>query len=318
MEHLEGMLDRDQRTAKMRFLNSDSDGSKESRGFFGSCHLPKCDSFMRTDRRCAVSYFIGKKGYLARRLRSLKNVLLVSFYLTLVSLPPTNSAPSSLRMQDGRARRREQQPKWINPCGYPNNCSDPEHNAGASTVSDKDLVTQIVTQTGVALNWAREFKETYAQSTFNKNSTSLHKMMEEQKIDWLELLPKKLGEEMDQEYLKNLELDETLLNVYRYLQTIAVGLEQMTWDQEDRNGDFVDEFRIMEQQLRSVLCELQNTMCEKNIPITYNVQRDVMKEEYRRDRDATSINPRDWIIFREYMNTLEYVLQAFQHFKDKL
>nr|CAH7712717.1 unnamed protein product [Callosobruchus chinensis] len=143
-------------------------------------------------------------------------------------------------------------------------------------------------------------------------------MMEEQKIDWLELLPKKLGEEMDQEYLKNLELDETLLNVYRYLQTIAVGLEQMTWDQEDRNGEFVDEFRIMEQQLRSVLCELQNTMCEKNIPIRYNVQRDVMREEYRRDKDATSINPRDWIIFREYMNTLEYVLQAFQNFKDKL
>ncbi|VEN52798.1 unnamed protein product, partial [Callosobruchus maculatus] len=161
MEHLEGMLDRDQRTAKMRFLNSDSDGLKENRGFFRSCNpLNKCDCFLRTDRRCGVSY-LGKKGYLARRLRSLKNVLLVSFYLTLVSLPPTHSAPSSLRMQDGVQKRREQQPKWINPCGYPNNCSDPEHNATASTVSDKDLVTQIVTQTGVALNWAREFKETY-------------------------------------------------------------------------------------------------------------------------------------------------------------
>nr|CAH7712718.1 unnamed protein product [Callosobruchus chinensis] len=167
MEHLEGMLDRDQRTAKMRFLNSDSDGSDESRGFFRSRNLPtSCDSFLRTDRRCGVSYFVGKKGYLARRLRSLKNVLLVSFYLTLLSLPPTNSAPSSLRMQDGVLKRREQQPKWINPCGYPNNCSDPEHNAGASTVSDKDLVTQIVTQTGVALNWAREFKETYVSTTW--------------------------------------------------------------------------------------------------------------------------------------------------------
>ncbi|CAH1983107.1 unnamed protein product [Acanthoscelides obtectus] len=219
---------------------------------------------------------------------------------------------------NGQRQRHEQQPKWINPCGYPNNCSDPEHGAGASTVSDKDLVTQIVTQTGVALNWAKEFKETYAQRTFNKNSTSLHKMMEDQKIEWLELLPKKLGEELDQEYLKNLVLDDTLLNVYRYLQTIAVGLEQMTWDQEDRNGDFINEFRVMEQQLRSVLCELQNTMCEKSIPIQYNVQRDVMKDEYRRDKDATSISPRDWIIFREYMNTLEYVLQTFRHLKERL
>nr|CAH7763544.1 unnamed protein product [Callosobruchus chinensis] len=47
------------------------------------------------------------------------------------------------------------------PCGYSNNSCYIEHNAGASTVSNKDLVTQ----SAVVLNWVRDFQESYVSRT---------------------------------------------------------------------------------------------------------------------------------------------------------
>lgn len=37
-----------------------------------------------------------------------------------------------------------------------------------------------------------------------------------------------------------------------------------------------------------------------------------------RDMDNTSMNIRNWIIYRDYLNMLEYLIQVFRHFKTKL
>lgn len=48
------------------------------------------------------------------------------------------------------------------------------------------------------------------------------------------------------------QLDTALLDAYEYMQRYAVGLEQITWDQGDYDGDFRKQFKDTENTLRSV------------------------------------------------------------------
>lgn len=114
-----------------------------------------------------------------------------------------------------------------------------------------------------------------------------------------------------------MQLDQTLLNTYKYLQQIAVGLEQVVWDQKDHNGEFEHRFAEVEQHLRSVLCEIHYAIYERNLKIESDVGRDSMPDALRTSV-KTEIQIRDWIIYRDYMNTLEYIIQTFTYFKEQL
>lgn len=48
-----------------------------------------------------------------------------------------------------------------------------------------------------------------------------------------------------------------------------------------------------------------------------DITRDIISEEYK-NLDNSHRNLRDWIIFRDYMNALEYVIQVFEHFSSNL
>lgn len=113
-------------------------------------------------------------------------------------------------------------------------------------------------------------------------------------------------------------MDETLLNVYTSLQKIAVGLEQIAWDQEDQNGPFLDNFRNAEFNLRAVLCEIQMALYNRGVTMRDDILRDSMSDEFRNIPDETSRNLRDFLIFRDYMNALEYTKQVFEHLNSNI
>lgn len=62
-----------------------------------------------------------------------------------------------------------------------------------------------------------------------------------------------------------------------------------------------------------VLCELQIAMLEKGITPDEDVNRTIMAPEIRDIQDDSYRNLRDWYIFRDYMNGLEYAVHAFKH-----
>jgi hypothetical protein len=123
---------------------------------------------------------------------------------------------------------------------------------------------------------------------------------------------------VDPEHLKSLEFKPTLLEVYVSLQKIAVGVEQMVWDEEDRNGPLKSSLIETENYLGSLLCEIHTAIIEKELTVEETVTRDIMKEELRKNLDNTGRNIRDWIIYRDYLNMLQYIIQVFDHFKANL
>ena len=66
-----------------------------------------------------------------------------------------------------------------------------------------------------------------------------------------------------------------------------------------------------------LLCELQVAMLERGLMQQADVTRHVMTKSMRHVEDESFRNLRDWIIYRDYMNGLEYVEQAFSHLKNR-
>jgi len=54
-------------------------------------------------------------------------------------------------------------------------------------------------------------------------------------------------------------------------------------------------------------------MLEKGITPDEDIDRSVMSPEVREIQDETYRNLRDWYIYRDYMNGLEYAVHAFKH-----
>jgi len=55
-------------------------------------------------------------------------------------------------------------------------------------------------------------------------------------------------------------------------------------------------------------------MLVKNVVNDEDVQREVMPQTDRDSDDETTRNLRDWVIFRDYVNTLQYISQTFEYF----
>ena len=66
-----------------------------------------------------------------------------------------------------------------------------------------------------------------------------------------------------------------------------------------------------------VLCEMEYALLQKGIQEheLEKVQRDIVPEDLRNLEHQSSRNLRDWLIYRDYINGLEYVIDAFDHLK---
>jgi len=67
-----------------------------------------------------------------------------------------------------------------------------------------------------------------------------------------------------------------------------------------------------------VLCELQIAMVEKGISYHDDATRSIMNPEIRNVDNEAYRNLRDWYIYRDYMNGLEYAVHAFQHLENEI
>ncbi|EGI69027.1 hypothetical protein G5I_02195 [Acromyrmex echinatior] len=159
------------------------------------------------------------------------------------------------------------------------------------------------------------------RQTFKTDFASVHNLWRKYHYAWLPTrseIPKELGEELDKEHLNKLDINTSLVDAYEYMQKYAVGLEQVVLDQKDYQPKYHQKFTEAEWKLRAVLCEIQVAIEERSVTRRPDVTRDVMTSDFRTMTDMTSRDLRDWLIFREYMNGLEYVIQVFSHLRLRL
>ncbi|XP_028982633.1 uncharacterized protein LOC107048455 [Diachasma alloeum] len=267
---------------------------------------------------CSCDYGIKRLGKRWRRGTTCGNTwlrlgcLLLTLFVVSVQGAPTMTLEN---------RRLNSPEKWMNPCGegLPTEESDGEPEYGPLT--DAELLNMVAVQAKTALNQAEGFRDNYIKQTFNTDFAVLHSEWKDNHYDWLpgpDKIPKQLGEPLAPEYLSKLGLemlDNILLDVYEYMQTYAVGLEQIVWDHEDHRLEFLQKFKDTESSLQTVLCELQAALIERGVTPRNNISRKAMSNDYRgaMSSQATFRNLRDWLIFRDYMNALEYVVEVFGH-----
>ncbi|XP_008190287.2 uncharacterized protein LOC103312158 isoform X1 [Tribolium castaneum] len=316
--HVVGMLDRDQRTAKVCRFDRHVVLVKEyedSRDQTALTRRNKTISHRSVPGRTSPhsSCKTRKNRHFWKSLHRLKHALIVGAYLSLFTFPSIESAPT-IRTSKSMSRAASK-PKWFNPCGMSAvNGAAPEHR-----MPDVQLIDQILNQAQIAEVRAKMFKEEYVHKTFNMDAQQLHNYYKDKDYDWLPTkeIPKNLDQAVPQEHLDTLEFKPTLTTVYSNLQKFAVGIEQIVWDEEDRNGPFKSSFVQTEDYLRTLLCEIYTAIIEKELTVEQNVDRDIMGPEFR-NMDNTSMNIRNWIIYRDYLNMLEYIIQVFRHFKAKI
>ncbi|XP_017775080.1 PREDICTED: uncharacterized protein LOC108561586 [Nicrophorus vespilloides] len=201
--------------------------------------------------------------------------------------------------------RLSSKPKWINPCGIRRDQDEQDTYTEVPQVSEKDLLTQIIAQANIALTNAKQFQNEFALKTFNSDPESLHTQWQANHYDWLPLTM------MDSEQIPELNMKNSLIDIYEHLQKFAVGLEQIVWDQEDNRGAFLKNFTDTEYNLRSLLCEIQMAIIELGLSQKPDITRDLMGPDFRSITDATERNLRDWLIYRDYMSALDYTVKAF-------
>ncbi|XP_044592832.1 uncharacterized protein LOC123270752 isoform X3 [Cotesia glomerata] len=244
----------------------------------------------------------------------LASLLIVLLFVTANGKP---AAPMAVHKQQFTST-----PKWINPCGEAAENSD--GSIYIEQMKDEQLLGTIILRAKNALDHAKRFCDHFSQESLGLNFESMQASWNNRQYYWLPgplEIPKQLGTTLSEDYLSKLEvrmIDSALLNAYEYMQKYAVGLEQITYDQKEEQLNFQKEFVETEHNLRSVLCELQVAMMERGVPQRIDVSRDIMPDMFRQVESITSRNTRDWIIFRDYMNGLEYVVQVFEHLKNNL
>ncbi|KDR10788.1 hypothetical protein L798_14914 [Zootermopsis nevadensis] len=230
------------------------------------------------------------------------------------------SAPTS-RHGSLDQERMNSHPKWINPCGLGASDDFDSELDSVPRLSDNELLSSIIVAAKGALMHAERFKENYVKNTFNENFRKFHQEWKSTRYEWLpttEQISKNLGEPIPIEQLQKLELDVALKDTFAYLQKFAVGMEQIVWDQIDNNGAYKDQFADIEFRLRATLCEIQAAMLERGVMQYENVTRQIMANELRHMGNSSYRNMRDWVIFRDCMNGLEYVIQVFEYLQQKL
>ncbi|XP_050421385.1 uncharacterized protein LOC126833870 [Adelges cooleyi] len=181
-----------------------------------------------------------------------------------------------------------------------------------------DVIEGVTVSASNALMHAEQFAGSFVSDTFHVDVKQHHDVWKDTALMWLqqaEYMPKELDEPLDESYLSSLTIKDVLHAVNVGLQHLAVGLEQVSWDQDRDRQPFSKDFKEATFKLRAVLCEISVALIEINETVPAPVSRDIMPVESRISTDNRSL--RDWLILREYITSLQYIIQVFEFLKSK-
>lgn len=107
------------------------------------------------------------------------------------------------------------------------------------------------------------------------------------------------------------------MEIYETLQAMAVGLEMVVLDQTKAMSVFASEFDRAQDILKSLLCEVSSLIHECKFKKREDVPRSILPQSDRQEQNQTFRDLMHFLIFRDYLNALEYTEQVFKHLRSR-
>lgn len=165
-----------------------------------------------------------------------------------------------------------------------------------------------------ALQQMERYGEEFVTSRFGTSLAAHHMEWMEQRYTWFvsaEDVPKNLNESLAETVLATLDVDAVLRMAQNLLQKMKIALDRIASDLHNADGDLVDNFLQSRDFVNAVVYEVTSAMREFQIPPHPPVPSDFMPASVvSADQSAM----RDWFLYRECRNTLEYIIQVFSNF----
>ncbi|XP_054265702.1 uncharacterized protein LOC128988443 [Macrosteles quadrilineatus] len=127
--------------------------------------------------------------------------------------------------------------QWLDPCSCVPNCTNPTPSPwleeGNRELTEENLIIWLVDLqyfADEARNYYELFRNKFVRDVFQVDYKTHKNDWSNLEYNWLPKPPKKLGEPTNRGFLEKLELDQFLKDTKRYLEILAVGLEQVVWD----------------------------------------------------------------------------------------
>lgn len=203
----------------------------------------------------------------------------------------------------------EDDPFWVNPCGYTSNSNEDD--------SDENIIDRILTLANESQINMNLFKYNYIQNTFYFDYFTHYKKWVYENNSWM--TPRLLNyaeDSLDNVWLASRIFPNELKITYEILQRVAVGFEILFEDAnlyDSSENHFLNDFNSCKSNLQQLLCEISDGMTLEERPI--DVVRSIIPNNVRQEKNTASRNLTNSIIFRDYAIAIKYILDTYGYFE---
>lgn len=205
----------------------------------------------------------------------------------------------------------DEKPFWVNPCGYLKKNEEPP-------ITSLDVVKRVLSEANFNQNFFNQFKFEYIKELtgveFNEHYGAWQNISNSWMTDELPVMP---GEVLSKAWLESRTFPGELTFTFETLQRVAVGLEK-TIDDAKKDNTFYNELLECKFKLKALLCEVSDGIEDMKQKRNPDIERKVIPDDIRDETNVGQRNFLNTIIFRDYIISIEYILQVYKYFQKSL
>lgn len=184
-------------------------------------------------------------------------------------------------------------------------------NGNDEEVPKEESIEAILAESKIVQHKFDNIKGKFFQAIFNSETKYDETMFRNNHYDWLhstKAIPKELGEPVPNEHLELLEFETEMPKLYTSLQIMVITMEEVF------KSEKYNEFKgLVVGYLKTLLEEITDAMFYAGIQTPSNISQDILPADFCNIRHLTFLRIRDWLVFRECMNLVEYMVAVFSY-----
>lgn len=182
-------------------------------------------------------------------------------------------------------------------------------NGDSEDVSVEESIEIILGEAKIARSNFDNIKYKFFEAMFNQYTKYDESMFSNNHYDWLhsqKAIPKELGQTVPCELLKSVTFQSVLPKLYSSLQVMELALDEVF-----KTEKYIEFKNLVIGYIKTLKEEVSDAMYYAEINPPSEITKDVIPHDFCDITHQTFLRIRDWIVFRECMNLIEYIVQAF-------